>query len=100
MFLRAQGPGACGSECRTVAKACQDLIDSIDVLELGEKVWSNPPADQLAKSLCREMSDVCVQPDPPIPKVCGVGGGPCPNGQHRCRSCKQAGMSGRLVQLE
>ena len=51
--------GHCKRECQTVAKACVDLMDSIDVDDLQVALWKNLSEDRLKTRLCTEWSSSC-----------------------------------------
>ncbi len=64
------GPGKCGTECRTVARACADVLGDHDT-DLAEAVFTAAPGAAarawLEGKLCRELSSVCAKPPPPLP---------------------------------
>lgn len=61
--------GFCESECRTIARACSDLIEEFDY-SLAEALFANEAnEEQLFQRFCHKVSNVCAKPTPPLPKV-------------------------------
>jgi hypothetical protein len=60
--------GECNSECKTVAKAAEEIIGEHDT-DLAEELWKgNKNRAQLTKWLCYELTNSCKTKPPPLPK--------------------------------
>eukprot|EP00210_Caulerpa_lentillifera_P006643 g6346.t1 len=60
--------GFCESECRTIARACSDLIEEFDY-SLSEALYANDVHEaKLIQRFCFKVSDVCAKPTPPLPE--------------------------------
>ena len=56
---RPGGVGKCESECKTIAKSCETVLDEI-VDNLSGALWKNKASkDDMQKTACQEWSDVC-----------------------------------------
>mmetsp|Transcript_9393 Transcript_9393/g.28231 ORF Transcript_9393/g.28231 Transcript_9393/m.28231 type:complete len:321 (-) Transcript_9393:1411-2373(-) len=62
-----QQPGECGSECKTVAKAAQQVLGDLDT-DLGELLWKGESGRlAITNWLCKEATDACTKKAPPLP---------------------------------
>ena len=61
--------GPCGSECKTLALACQQLLEEGWENELGEALFSSTSADELVESACKEWSSACRKAPPKVDKA-------------------------------
>lgn len=60
--------GHCNAECKTIERACQEVMGYADT-DVAEFVYKKKPsADQLVKFLCKDLSEACVVDPPPVPK--------------------------------
>ncbi|WOK96880.1 nucleophosmin [Canna indica] len=60
--------GMCNSECKTIERACQEVVDYADT-DIAEFVFkTRPTADLLVKFLCHDLSKACLAEPPPVPK--------------------------------
>nr|CAB3469519.1 unnamed protein product [Digitaria exilis] len=60
--------GHCNAECKTIERACQEVIGYADT-DIAEFVYkNNPSAEQLMKFLCKDLSKACAKDPPPVPK--------------------------------
>ncbi|XLU53078.1 hypothetical protein S245_047726, partial [Arachis hypogaea] len=60
--------GQCNSECKTIERACQEVIGYSDT-DVAEYLYSSKPdADSLYKYLCRDLTKACSTKPPPVPK--------------------------------
>ena len=64
--------GACGSECKTIVKACEDILGPRDT-DVGEFLFTNADesargAAALKKWLCTEETRACTGTPPALPK--------------------------------
>lgn len=63
-----EGPGKCGSTCRTLARACEEALGDWDT-DVAEALFRNDspsPRAWLEGLLCRELSGACAKPAPPL----------------------------------
>ncbi|KAK6928811.1 hypothetical protein RJ641_005016 [Dillenia turbinata] len=67
-LVEQDSEGQCGTECKTIERACQDIMGYSDI-DVAEYVYkTKPQPDQLAKFLCKDLTKVCSKPPPPVPK--------------------------------
>ncbi|RCV20647.1 hypothetical protein SETIT_4G073700v2 [Setaria italica] len=60
--------GHCNAECKTIERACQEVMGYADT-DVAEFVYkNNPSVDQLMKFLCKDLSKACAKDPPPVPK--------------------------------
>ncbi|XP_018676500.2 uncharacterized protein LOC103975445 [Musa acuminata AAA Group] len=60
--------GMCNSECKTIERACQEVMGYADT-DVAEFVFkTRPSADSLVKFLCHDLSEACSAETPPVPK--------------------------------
>uniref|UniRef100_J3MBB4 Saposin B-type domain-containing protein n=1 Tax=Oryza brachyantha TaxID=4533 RepID=J3MBB4_ORYBR len=60
--------GHCNAECKTIERACQEVMGYADT-DVAEFVYKKKPsADQLVKFLCKDLSEACTVDPPPVPK--------------------------------
>uniref|UniRef100_A0A0D9WLZ2 Saposin B-type domain-containing protein n=1 Tax=Leersia perrieri TaxID=77586 RepID=A0A0D9WLZ2_9ORYZ len=60
--------GHCNAECKTIERACQEVMGYADT-DVAEYVYKKKPsADQLVKFLCKDLSEACTVDPPPVPK--------------------------------
>ena len=61
--------GPCGTECKTLALTCQQLLEEGWENELGEALFSSTSADELVESACKEWSSACRKAPPKVDKA-------------------------------
>ncbi len=68
--------GECGSECRTIAKACEAILEEADVVDFSQEVFqslkkysSSQSQQPLVDMLCRKQTSACKKKTPILPKV-------------------------------
>lgn len=60
--------GKCKTECRTIARACEEVQDNIDLTELSEALYHGKKSrSQLSNWVCYELSNACSKKPPPLP---------------------------------
>jgi len=63
LVLQRKGPGYCRRECRTVAKACDGVMEKLDVDDVAEVLLSSAQesasAGSVAQRVCTKMAGVC-----------------------------------------
>ncbi|CAI5999406.1 unnamed protein product [Closterium sp. NIES-65] len=62
-------PGDCRTECKTIQKACQEVVGFSDT-DVAELLFSHPSIQEaeLTKRLCQDMTPTCRKQPPPVPK--------------------------------
>ena len=68
LLVEQDSVGKCGTECRTVARACSAVLGEHDT-DLAEALFVDPGLGraQLEQLLCRELSGACRGAPPPLP---------------------------------
>ncbi|KAH8938495.1 hypothetical protein BDL97_16G086100 [Sphagnum fallax] len=66
--VEQQAEGECNTECRTIERACQEVMGDYDT-DVAEFLYK-PGAQRagLSKLLCKDLSKACVGKVPPVPK--------------------------------
>ncbi|GBG70731.1 hypothetical protein CBR_g8029 [Chara braunii] len=66
-LVEQEEPGVCNSECRTIQKACEEVVENhdTDVAELLFKGDTRRAA--VSKLLCQKLSRACAGKTPPVP---------------------------------
>ncbi|CAA3022201.1 nucleophosmin isoform X1 [Olea europaea subsp. europaea] len=60
--------GQCGSECKTIERACQEVLGYSDT-DVAEYLYKNKPdLHSLVKFICKDLTKACSKKPPPIPK--------------------------------
>ncbi|GMH03383.1 hypothetical protein Nepgr_005222 [Nepenthes gracilis] len=60
--------GQCNSECKTIERACQEVIGDFDT-DVAEYIYkSKPQLDSLVNYLCKDLTRACSIPPPSVPK--------------------------------
>ncbi|XP_009802306.1 uncharacterized protein [Nicotiana sylvestris] len=67
-LVEQDSEGQCNSECKTIERACQDVMDYSDT-DVAEYLYKhNPDLDSLKSFLCKDLSKSCSKAPPPVPK--------------------------------
>ena len=70
LVLEHKGPGYCRRECRTIAKACDSVMEKLDSDELVELLFSTSKEKQsagvAAQRVCTKMAGVCKKGKVPL----------------------------------
>lgn len=68
-LVEQDSEGQCNSECKTIERACQEVMgySDTDVAEFLYK--SKPNIDSLVSFLCKDLTKACSTKPPPVPKV-------------------------------
>ncbi|CAN0901387.1 hypothetical protein LINGRAHAP2_LOCUS21390 [Linum grandiflorum] len=67
-LVEQEEEGMCNAECKTIEKACQDVIGYSDT-DVAEYIYSSKPQlDKLTNYLCKDLSGACTKKPPPVPK--------------------------------
>ncbi|KAJ8452138.1 hypothetical protein Cgig2_016719 [Carnegiea gigantea] len=60
--------GQCNSECKTIERACQEVLGYSDT-DLAEYIYARKPQlDALSNYLCKDLGNACSKKPPPVPK--------------------------------
>lgn len=60
--------GQCNSECKTIERACQEVVGFSDT-DIAEYVYARKPQlDSLVNYLCKDLTEACSKKPPPVPK--------------------------------
>ncbi|KAL9224723.1 hypothetical protein vseg_000732 [Gypsophila vaccaria] len=60
--------GHCNSECKTIERACQEVVGYSDT-DVAEYIYSRrPQLDSLVNYLCKDLTKACSKKPPPVPK--------------------------------
>eukprot|EP01025_Chloroclados_australasicus_P052972 TRINITY_DN6194_c0_g1_i1.p2 TRINITY_DN6194_c0_g1~~TRINITY_DN6194_c0_g1_i1.p2 ORF type:complete len:303 (-),score=37.63 TRINITY_DN6194_c0_g1_i1:401-1246(-) len=63
-----EGFQECNSECRTIAKVCEQILEDSDT-DLAEALWKGDMnRAKIANYLCYDLTDTCSKPAPKVPK--------------------------------
>lgn len=62
-------PSKCDVECMTVARACAQVSDELDLSDLSEALFKGHKRSALSSEACHESTEVCRKKPPPVPKV-------------------------------
>ena len=83
--------GDCGTECRTVARACTDILEEADLTELSAMLVKGvKQRAQIRSWLCYEATESCAKKTPPLAKV-----RPFPPPPHPAPSCSPPSHTAR-----
>ncbi|KAK7272754.1 hypothetical protein RJT34_29574 [Clitoria ternatea] len=67
-LVEQDSEGQCNSECKTIERACQEVIGYSDT-DVAEYLYSSKPdVDSLFNYLCRDLTKACSIKPPPVPK--------------------------------
>lgn len=67
-LVDTQQASKCNTECATIARACSQVTDSLDLSDLSEALYSGKSRSALTQLACYEMSNACRVKPPPVPK--------------------------------
>jgi len=62
-------PSKCDVECMTIARACSQVADDLDLSDLSEALFLGKKRSALSTEACHETSNACRKKPPPVPKV-------------------------------
>ncbi|XP_010262204.1 PREDICTED: uncharacterized protein LOC104600766 [Nelumbo nucifera] len=67
-LVEQDSEGQCNSECKTVERACQEVMGYSDT-DVAEYLFkAKPSIDSLVKFLCNDLTKACAVEPPPVPK--------------------------------
>ncbi|QCD83607.1 hypothetical protein DEO72_LG2g3953 [Vigna unguiculata] len=86
--------GQCNSECKTIERACQEVMGYSDT-DVAEYLYSSKPdIDSLSNYLCKDLTKACSTKPPPVPK------NRAPGEPFAAKSSKEAEMEKLLKSME
>lgn len=60
--------GQCSSECKTIERACQEVLGYADT-DIAEYLYKKKPQlDSLVNFICKDLTEACNSKPPPVPK--------------------------------
>ncbi|GJR87095.1 hypothetical protein Tco_0211106 [Tanacetum coccineum] len=93
-LVEQDSEGQCGSECKTIERACQQVIGYYDT-DVAEYIYKKKPQlSSLVNYLCKDLSGACSAKPPPVPK------GRAPGEPFVAKSAKEAEMEKMLKSME
>ncbi|CAM8889638.1 unnamed protein product [Rhodiola kirilowii] len=67
-LVEQDSEGQCNSECKTIERACQEIMGYSDT-DVAEYLYTNKPkVESLANFLCKDLTKACSKKPPPVPK--------------------------------
>ncbi|KAJ8751080.1 hypothetical protein K2173_016261 [Erythroxylum novogranatense] len=67
-LVEQDSEGQCNSECKTIEKACQEIMGYSDT-DIAEFIYaSKPDTESLVNYLCKDLTKACSKRPPPVPK--------------------------------
>lgn len=67
-LVEQDSEGQCNSKCKTIEKACQEVMGYSDT-DVAEYIYKNKPhIDSLVTVLCKDLTKSCSVKPPPVPK--------------------------------
>ncbi|XP_059634856.1 uncharacterized protein LOC132277126 [Cornus florida] len=67
-LVEQDSEGQCNSECKTIERACQEVMGYSDT-DVAEYLYKNKPQkDSLVNYLCNDLTKACSTKPPPVPK--------------------------------
>ncbi|XP_076910332.1 uncharacterized protein LOC143567940 [Bidens hawaiensis] len=93
-LVEQDSEGQCGSECKTIERACQEVIGYCDT-DVAEYIYKKKPTlSSLVNFLCKDLTTACSTKPPPVPK------GREPGETFAPKSAKEAEMEKMLKSME
>ncbi|KAI7735294.1 hypothetical protein M8C21_019231 [Ambrosia artemisiifolia] len=93
-LVEQDSEGQCGSECKTIERACQEVIGYYDT-DVAEYIYKKKPTlNSLVNFLCKDLTEACSTKPPPVPK------GREPGEPFVPKSAKEAEMEKMLKSME
>ncbi|XP_075473806.1 uncharacterized protein LOC142504845 [Primulina tabacum] len=67
-LVEQDSEGQCNSECKTIERACQEVLGYSDT-DVAEYLYKNKPVlDSLVNYICKDLTKACHSKLPPVPK--------------------------------
>lgn len=67
-LVEQDSEGQCNSECKTIERACQEVMGYSDTDAAEHLYKSKPQLDSLVNFLCKDLTKACSTKPPPLPK--------------------------------
>ncbi|KAL6579321.1 hypothetical protein OROMI_009537 [Orobanche minor] len=67
-FVEQDSEGQCNSECKTIERACQEVLGYSDTDAAEYLYKKKPQLDGLINFICKDLTDACSKKPPPVPK--------------------------------
>ncbi|KAI3443666.1 hypothetical protein Pfo_000331 [Paulownia fortunei] len=93
-LVEQDSEGQCNSECKTIERACQEVLGYSDT-DVAEYLYKNKPQlDSLVNFICKDLTEACSSKPPPVPKD------RTPGEPFVAKSAKEAEMEKLLKSME
>ncbi|GFR41907.1 hypothetical protein Agub_g2698, partial [Astrephomene gubernaculifera] len=98
--------GKCQSECRTIARACEQISEDVDLTDLSAMLYKGKKRAAVSNWMCYDATDACTKKPPPVPKDRPAGEAHVPLSEEEVRNARMlrdmasAGLSGSLYSRE
>eukprot|EP00878_Enallax_costatus_P001617 GHUV01001768.1.p1 GENE.GHUV01001768.1~~GHUV01001768.1.p1 ORF type:complete len:313 (+),score=74.73 GHUV01001768.1:240-1178(+) len=95
-------PSKCNTECATIARACSDVTEDLDLSDLSEALFAGKSRSSITQLACYDMSDACKVKPPPVLKDRKPGPAHVPMSEEESKheemmaKMKAAGLSGQM----
>ncbi|KAL6554977.1 hypothetical protein OROGR_006235 [Orobanche gracilis] len=67
-LVEQDSEGQCNSECKTIERACQEVLGYSDT-DVAEYLYKKQPrVDSLVSFICKDLTEACSLKPPPVPK--------------------------------
>ncbi|KAK6151912.1 hypothetical protein DH2020_014547 [Rehmannia glutinosa] len=67
-LVEQESEGQCNSECKTIERACQEVLGYSDT-DAAEYLYKNKPSlDSFVNFICKDLTGACSSKPPPVPK--------------------------------
>nr|XP_043624080.1 uncharacterized protein LOC122595718 [Erigeron canadensis] len=67
-LVEQESEGQCGSECKTIERACQQVLGDYDT-DVAEYIYKKKPQlSSLVNFMCKDLTGACSTKPPPVPK--------------------------------
>ncbi|KAL6523605.1 hypothetical protein OROGR_017208 [Orobanche gracilis] len=93
-LVEQDSEGQCNSECKTIERACQEVLGYSDT-DVAEYLYKKRPrVDSLVSFICKDLTEACSSKPPPVPKD------RTPGEPFTAKSAKEAEMEKLLKSME
>ncbi|KAI3447096.1 hypothetical protein Pfo_003761 [Paulownia fortunei] len=93
-LVEQDSEGQCNSECKTIERACQEVLGYSDT-DVAEYLYKNKPQlDSSVNFICKDLTEACSSKPPPVPKD------RTPGEPFVAKSAKEAEMEKLLKSME
>eukprot|EP00798_Chlamydomonas_sp_ICE-L_P021037 gene21037-27907_t len=60
--------GKCDTDCRTIARICNDIMEETDLTDFSPLLYKGKKRSELTQYLCYDSTDACTKKIPAVPK--------------------------------